>query len=65
MAHTVFQRLGTDLRFQIAFLLVGVAISVAVGLLTGRLAYAALLVNAFNMVVVVARYRQQRSSPDC
>jgi len=61
MAHAVVHKLGTDWRFRLAFLLLGVAISVPVGLVTEKLGAAAIVVAAFSMVVGLCKYRYERS----
>jgi hypothetical protein len=62
MARTVVHKLGTDLRFRLAFLLVGVAIAVPVGLVTGKLANATIVTSVFIILSGLAGYREERLS---
>lgn len=61
MARTVFDKLGYSLRLHVAWLLFGLAVSVVVGLLTGRLILAVLVLNGFNMTISGIKYRHERS----
>lgn len=61
MARTVFDKLEYSLRLHVAVLLFGLAVSLVVGLLTGRLTLAFLVLNGFNMVIAGIKYRHERS----
>jgi hypothetical protein len=60
VARTAAHKLGTDWRFQVAFLLVGVAIAVPVGLVTGRLVEGVLVLNVFTILFSLVKYREER-----
>lgn len=61
MARTLFRKLGTDSRFQVAFLLLVVVLSVVVGLVTERVVAGFMVLNVFSIVVGGAKYWQERS----
>lgn len=60
MARTVAHRLGTDLRFQMGFLLLGVVIAVSVGLITDKLGAVGLVLGLFSIVVGLCKSRNER-----
>jgi hypothetical protein len=62
MVCTVVDELGTDWRFQVAFVLLGVAISIAVGLITERLSASGLGLSVTGLVLGGAKYRHERPS---
>lgn len=62
MVRTLFRKLGTDLRFQVAFLLLVVLLSVVVGLVTERVVTGFMVLNVFSIVVGGAKYREERSA---
>jgi hypothetical protein len=61
MGRTVFDKLGYSLRLHVGVLLFGLAVSLVVGLLTGRPILAVLVLNGFNMVICGIKYRDERS----
>lgn len=56
------RNLATDLRFQAAFLLLGVAISVPVGLVTESLGWAVVVVSTFSVVMGLGKLQQAKSN---
>jgi hypothetical protein len=58
----MIRNLATDLRFQVAFLLLGVAISVPVGLVTESLGWAVVVVSTFSIVMGLCKHQQARSN---
>lgn len=61
MARTVLHKLGTDLRFQVAFVLLAFAISSVVGLVTERLGAAGLVLCLFALVAAGAKLQHEKS----
>jgi hypothetical protein len=61
MAHTVIDKLANDLRFRTAFLLLGAAIAVLVGLVTASLSAADIVASIFLMVAGLCRFREEES----
>lgn len=58
----MIHNLATDLRFQVVFLLLGVAISVLVGLATQSLGWAVVVVSTFSIVVGLCKHQQAKSN---
>jgi hypothetical protein len=61
MARTVFDKLGADSRFQVAFGLLVVAASVVVGLVTESLGAGGLVLSVFGIVVGGAKALHEQS----
>jgi hypothetical protein len=61
MIPVVFRNLGTDPRFQVTFVLLGLVISVVVGLISDSVGAAGIVLSIFGMVLGFAKYRQERS----
>ncbi|HET9591968.1 MAG TPA: hypothetical protein VFP17_03545 [Solirubrobacterales bacterium] len=61
MFRAVSQTLATDLRFRAGFLLLGVALSIPIGLISGSLGAAVVVVSIFSILVGLAKYREERS----
>lgn len=47
----MIDRLATDLKFRVVFLLLGIVISLVIGVLTRSLGWAVLVVSIFSIVV--------------
>jgi hypothetical protein len=62
MGRTVFHKLGSDLRFQVAYALVAIAISLVVVLVTGRPGWGGLMLSASTFVIAGAKYRHEQAS---
>jgi hypothetical protein len=60
MARTVAHKIGSDWRIRAAFLLIGVAIAVPVGLVTERLSAATGVACVFSILAGLAGYREER-----
>jgi hypothetical protein len=60
MARTVAHKLGTDSKFQAAFLMIGIAIAIPVGIVTKNVAAASVVVSVFVLLLGLARYREER-----
>jgi hypothetical protein len=60
MARTFAHKLATDRRFWMAFVLLGVVISVPVGLVTGRLGAAGIVISTFSMTASLCQMREER-----
>lgn len=62
MAHTFAHKVATDVKFRMTVLFIGVAISVPVGLVTGELSDANLVVSTFLIVVGLCGLWAERSA---
>jgi uncharacterized membrane protein len=62
MARTVFHKLGSDLRFQVAYVLLAVAVSLVVVLVTGSPGTGGLVASALAFVSAGAKYRHEQAS---
>jgi hypothetical protein len=58
----MIDRLATDLKSRAVFLLLGIVISLLVGVLTGSLGWAVLVVFIFSIVVGLCKLQQGRSN---
>ncbi len=58
----MIRNLATDSKFQVVFLLLGVAISVPVGLVTESLGWAVVVVSTFSIVVGFCKHQQAGSN---
>jgi hypothetical protein len=62
VTRTVFHKLGTDLKLQVAVVLLAVAASVVVLLVTESLGASALVLSVFGIVVGGAKAWHEQSS---
>jgi hypothetical protein len=58
----MIDRLATDLKYRAVFLLLGVAMSLVVGVLTGSLGWAVLVVSIF--IIAVGLCKSQHAKRD-
>lgn len=58
----MIDQLATDLKYRAVFLLLGVAISLVVGVLTGSLGWAVLVVAIFTIAVGLSKSRHAKRS---
>lgn len=64
MARTVLDKLGSDLRVQVAYVLLAFAVSLVAVLVTGRLGMAGLVLSVSGIVLAGIKYRHERVSLD-
>ena len=58
---TLARNLATDERFQVAFVLLTVGISVLVGVVTASVAWAAVALSIFSLALGFCKYQYKRS----
>ncbi|MGN6663289.1 MAG: hypothetical protein ACTHK6_03620 [Solirubrobacterales bacterium] len=61
MALRVISGLATEERFQVAFVLLAVSISVLIGVLTANVAWASISQLPFSLALGFCKYRHKRS----
>jgi len=64
MARTVLDRLGSDLRIQVACALFAVAVSLVVVLVTRSVGAGGLVLSVFGLVLAGVKYRHEQVSLD-
>lgn len=64
MARTVLDKLGSDQRVQVAYVLLAFAVSLVAVLVTGRLGMAGLVLSVSGLVLAGIKYRHERVSLD-
>jgi uncharacterized membrane protein len=62
MARAVYHKLGSDLRFKVAYVLLAIAISLVVVLVTGSLGTGGLVASALAFVSAGAKYQHEQAS---
>jgi hypothetical protein len=61
MIFRAARALATDGRFQVAFMLLAVAVSVLIGVVTANAAYAAITLSVCSLVLAFCKHRLGKS----
>jgi len=62
MARAVFDKLGADLRFQVAYVVLAFAVSLVLVVVTERLGAGGLVLSVFGLVLAGVKYRHEQVS---